>query len=794
MFNNYLKVTLRNLKKNTGFSVINITGLALGLAISFILFFYVLDDLLYDRFHEKADSIYRILSVSEKGTRNAITAGPLVQKVKDDVPEIIASTRLTSLGRVDISRSDIESDMEERNSISGNSLITDPGFFEVFSFPLISGTAGKPLTDPNGIYLFERFAQTLFGEDDPLGKRIELEQLPDAYIAGIVADPPAESHINFDFIIPLNVNWYPDGWNSWENLTLIGYVLVSEGASVSEVEQKMTTVAKENNFYELFEPRLQPLLDVHLGSSDYYYDFINDGKNDRKVVTALAIVGIVVLLIACFNFINLSTARASKRAREVGMRKISGADKKQIAAQFLGESVIVTVAAFLIALFFIKISVPFHANILGKYLDFGFLSRISEFSLLFGVSILIGIISGIYPAFVISSFQPVKVLKGELRTGNSGIFMRRLLIIMQFSITITLVIAAISVYAQIEYLKSLNLGYDRNRLVAVRSLIRSGDDLLSERISNMPEVVSTGRINALPAPNFYRVQIIPEGTDRKDSYTASQMEINETLFNTFSISISEGRNFSRDFALDTVNSVIVNRTLAEKAGWSEPIGKNLDVVDGEGRAIPHNVIGVIDDFHYLTPRQAIEPMLFLCNWRRAIYLTARLDQSPVNETIKKIENIFKEVSPDREFRYYFLDEIFDGYFDSDRYFGEIVGIFSGIAIFIACLGLIGLASYTIEQRRKEIVIRKVLGSNRNSIVYHLSSEFLKYVVIANLLAWPAAYFAVQVWLDDFAYKMSFSPIPSLIAGGGAVLIALSTILYQTMKVASSNPTDSLQYE
>ncbi|MFC1493270.1 ABC transporter permease [candidate division KSB1 bacterium] len=795
MFRNYLIVSLRNLKRNKGFSFINIFGLAFGLAISFILTFYVLDDLAYDRFHENADNIYRIASVSARNTWNSITAGPLVLKVKEDVPEIIASTRLTSFDQMEVGRGQSENTGgSDLNTVSGRGLITDPGFFDVFSFKILSGNTDDALVDPKGAYLTSEFAEALFGEEDPVGKPLSIRFLPDAYVAGIVETPPTTSHIFYELLIPLDVELNPVNWDSWENLALIGYVLLSDGADAAVVEEKMTKVARDNNFYELFVPRLQPLLDIHLGSADYYYDRVNSGKNDTVVVIALGTIGIVVLLIACFNFINLSTAQAAKRAREVGMRKVAGANKRQLSIQFIGESVLIALVSFLFAMVIVQLVAPFLGTILNKQLSFNIFERASTFSAMFGITVILGILSGLYPTFVISSFNPVTVLKGELRSGSSGVFMRRLLIIMQFGITISLVIAVLSVYNQIEYIKSLNLGYDRNRLIAIPSFFRSGDDLLSERLAELPEITAMGRISALPGPNFYRVQIIPEGTDREKSYTASRMYIDEKLFDSFSISLAEGRNFSKEFALDTLNNVIVNRTLAEKAGWKDPIGKNLDIVDAVGTAIPHNVIGVIDDFHYLTPRQAVEPMVFLCNWREAFFLTARLDQSAINEILPKIEEKFKEIFPERELRITFLDELFDSQFESDRSFAENIGIFSGIAIFIACLGLIGLASYSIEQRRKEIVIRKILGSRRNEIVMLLTSDFLKWVVLANLLAWPAGYYAIQIWLNEFAYKMPFSITPFILAGAGALLIAFLTIFYQTLKVASSNPTDSLQYE
>ncbi|MCP4723800.1 MAG: ABC transporter permease, partial [bacterium] len=366
MYKNYFIVTLRNLKRNKGFSFINIFGLAFGLAISFILTFYVLDDLAYDKFHENSEDIYRVASVSARNTWNSITAGPLVLKVKDDVPEITASTRMSFFQGLEVGPGESVSRAgANENTVIGRALITDPGFFDVFSFRILSGNSDNALVDPKGIYLTAEFADALFGEDDPVGRTLSLRFLPDAYVAGIVETPPNTSHIKYELIIPLDVAMNPENWDSWENLGLNGYVLLSEGADVPAVEEKMTIVARDNKFYELFVPRLQPLLDIHLGSAHYYYDYNNMGKNDTVVVIALGTIGLVVLLIACFNFINLSTAQAAKRAREVGMRKVAGANKRQLSIQFIGESIMITIVSFLIAMVIIQLAAPYLGTILN---------------------------------------------------------------------------------------------------------------------------------------------------------------------------------------------------------------------------------------------------------------------------------------------------------------------------------------------------------------------------------------------------------------------------------------------
>ena len=791
---NYLKIAFRNIRKHKGYSFINIFGLAFGLAVAFILTFYVLNDVTFDRFHENADNIYRIISVNTNGRKNAITAGPLVLKVKESIPEIIASTRITSFGQARVQRLDDESGaVSDENTITGRALITDPGFFDVFSFKILSGKTADALKDPGSVFLTPDFAETLFGNENPLGRPLTMPGEENAVVAGIVEKPPNNSHIQFDLIIPLIVERNPVWWDSWENLNLRGYTLLSDNADIVEVEQKMNRVARNNDFYEPCSPRLQPLLDIHLGSSDYDYDLTNFGKNDSVVVFTLGTIGILVLLISCINFVNLSSARAAKRAREVGMRKIVGCHKGQLAVQFIGESVLITVISFILALIFIQMMSPYLNSILDKQLDLRLTDNIHVLAIMLAISIFFGILSGIYPAGVLSSFNPVKVIRGEFQTGRAGVLIRRILVVFQFTITISLIIGVLIIFGQINHLKSINLGYDRENVVAIWASYDTDEDLLKQKLSNFPGVLSMGRSNNLPGRIGYHSQIIPEGTNREDQ-TAACMYVDEGLFETLSISIDAGRSFSKEFTSDSINSIIVNETLVREVGWDSPLGKRLDEVDVTGTAISKSVVGVVKDFHYITPRQSIEPIIFLLNSRNAGFLFVRISQERIHEIIERLHEVYAELFPDRQLQYFFLDDRFDEQFDSDRSFAGNIGIFSGMAIFIACLGLIGLASHAIEQRRKEVVMRKILGCNSETIVRLLTTDFLKWIALANLFAWPCGYFAMQIWLDEFVYKVAFSLWPFILAGVASFLIAFFTIFYQTVKAAQANPADSLRNE
>jgi putative ABC transport system permease protein len=593
-------------------------------------------------------------------------------------------------------------------------------------------------------------------------------------------------------IVPLIPEHRAVWWDSWDNLGLVGYVRLEKNADPKQVEKKMNDVAVANNFAPLFEVRLQPLLDVHLGSAEHYYDFFNRGKNDIVVVYTMGAIGILILLIACFNFINLSTSRASKRAREVGMRKVIGSAKRQLITQFLGESLLMTISTFLVALGLVYFTLPSLDNILNKQLKLGFSENPVLILVFFAVTIIIGILSGIYPAVVLSSFKPVNVIKGEYQTGKKGVLMRRILVVSQFAITTALIVGVFMVYGQIKYLKSKDMGYNREQVLVVFDRLGSGDDIFAQRLKNLPSVVSVGRMDAVPAPNFFRTEIVPEGFDRESNFTASQFHVDEGLFDTLEISIISGRNFSKEFPTDLTDGIIVNEKLVQKALYEDPVGRSISIVNEEGNTIPKQIVGVIRDFHYITVRQAMEPMIFFLNPQRSPLVMVRVAPGQIAQTLTRIEEIHSELNPDSPFNHSFLDESFEAQFNSDKEFMRNIGIFSGIAIFIACLGLIGLVAYAIEQRQKEVVIRKVLGCGEKKIFTLLASDFLKWVLLANIIAWPGAYFAMNQWLNGFTYRVSFLVWPFLIAAAASALIALVTISLQTMRAARANPVDILR--
>lgn len=797
MIKNFFKVALRNIMRQKGYSLINIAGLTIGLSISSIIAFYVIDDLTFDSFHENADNIYRLLTVEQNPNGEmiySITAGPLVPAAIESLPEVVNGARVSAIGTPLVAPGSVpQNEMDAENSVQLRGYITENSFFDMFSFKIIQGEKEKLLTDPSGIVITPSAAEALFGKEDPMGKTLTIPGTPDAYVAGIVEDPPLNSHIQFQFIIPLRVENNAIWWDSWENLALSAYLQTAGNVSETVLEKKIIDVAKANNMAEIYKPQVQPLKDIHLGSAEHRYDGTNFGKNDSTIVYSLAVIGILILFVAAINFINLSTARATKRAREVGMRKVIGSSKDRLIFQFLSESVFVTVLAMLFAIVIIQITVPHLTEVLSKQLDVDFIANPLLLVAMLLIAVFIGILAGLYPAIVLSSFQPVTVLKGEFSSSGVGTLTRKILVLCQFAVTITLIVGVMIIMDQIEYVKNMDMGYNRERVIRTFTPPRTGD-LLVSRLKTVPGVVSVGRSSAVMGSNFIRYEVIPEGSTRENSQMFLQTAIDENFFDPLQIRMAEGRNFSKDFPGDTANSVLINQTAARKAGWNDPVGKRLDMVELDGSVTSKRVIGVVKDFHFTSARQEIEPLFFQLNTQNTFMVIIRLAGNQINETIDRIAEVYSEVNPNANFNSQFLNDLFDQQFNNDRDFATNIAYFSGIAIFIACLGLIGLVSYSVEQRKLEIAVRKVLGTPESSIVYLLAKDFLKWVLLANIIAWPLSFYTMNTWLQGFVYKVPITIWTFIISGFVALIIALSTISYQSIRASRMNPAQSLRSE
>ncbi|MCJ7581672.1 MAG: ABC transporter permease [Candidatus Aminicenantes bacterium] len=796
MLKNYIKIALRNIRKQKGYSVLNFLGLTIGLSVTLVITLYVLDDLRFDKFHENKDQIYRILSIGVKrGTVNSITTGPLVQYARENIPEVLNATRVTRGGRAQIGPLGTNfSSPEGQTALRAETIFADTQFFDVFSFNVIQGDSGQALNRPDSVFLTPKVAQALFGEKDPIGQPIAVRGMENAKVMGIVESPPVNSHIQFEMILPLIPEDQPQMWNSWETLALVGYVLLDKNSDPDIIVSKIMDHAYKNNFPEIFEPKFQPLLDIHLGSSENYYDNLNAGRSDKVVFYTMAFIGILVLLVACINFINLTTSRSSQRAKEVGLRKVIGSSKRQLVGQFLGESVLFTLLTFFAALCLVEGALPVLNSVMKKSLSLVLGQNLFLIFWLFITVLIIGILSGLYPAFVITAYKPVFVLRGQFTSGKKGVFLRKFLVVFQFTVTTVLIICVFIVIAQIKFLKSIDLGYNRSRVVAIPNPLGEGDDLLKDRLLALPSVVSAGRLDALPGPNFWRFELIREGFDRSENFTASRFNIDVDTFKVLEISMSSGRNFSDEFPSDAAEGIIVNETLVRKFEYDEPLGKTLRYYDenNNNSITSKKIIGVIKDFHYLTARQKSEPMIFLLNPRQGFFLMVRIAPGQTAQTLPQIQEQFKILYPNGAFQYSFLDETFDEQFNQDKDFMRNICLFAGLALFIACLGLIGLIAFTIEQRKKEIAIRKVLGCGEGKVYAYLAQSFIKWVLLANLIAWPVSYFATRTWLNDFVFRIPLQPWTFLLATLVILFIAILTISLQTFNAVRRDPVHALR--
>jgi len=502
MLTNTIKVMFRGFKRHKGFTFINFAGLAIGLSVTLIITFYIMDDLKYDRFHPNADRIFRVLSVGVKrGTKNSITSGPLVQAFKRSLPEVQYATRVTQAGRIRVGPEGTDfRNADEGSILQVDCILADTDFFNVFDFKILEGNSGEALATPGSVFLTPQTAQALFGDDNPLGKPVAVHRIENAHVAGIVEAPPQTSHIRFGMVAALIPSQNPVWWDNWENLTLNGYVRLQINADRQATQEKMVELASKSEFPQIFEPRIQPLLDIHLGSADHSYDSLNAGKNDIVVVYTMGVIGILVLLVACINFINLSTSRAGMRAREVGMRKVAGSSQSQLITQFLGESVLTTILTFLGAVLVVQNSLPYLSSILDKQLSLSLTRDLIPLIALFLTAVFIGVLSGVYPSFVLSSFKPVHVLRGDFKTGRNNAILRRVLVVFQFGVTTALLVGVLVILSQIRYLRSMDMGYNRDQVLVLVNGVRQNNALNGGM-----------DLSLIPIENIERIEIVRGG-------------------------------------------------------------------------------------------------------------------------------------------------------------------------------------------------------------------------------------------------------------------------------------------
>lgn len=787
MLKNYIKIAFRNLLRHKVFSFLNIAGLAIGMACSILIFLWVQDELNFDRFHENAESLYRI-TADATTIQVATTPAALAVALKAELPEVKNAGRLSMR---------IESLFEVGNIKfkEKNGFFADSSLLQMFSFPLIKGNAKTALSSPDGIIISEKLAKKYFAHKDALGKTIKLNNKDFFIVKGILKNIPTNAHLQFDYLIPLSFAAKTNDnlkSNSWGNFTFYSYVHLDEGftttpSNISLLNEKINGIFKKNDLRTNIDFNLQPVTAIHLHSK-----FMADvgGHGEIQYVRILSIVAIFILFIACINFMNLATARSGHRAREVGLRKVIGASRRNLIGQFMGESLLLSFLAFFLAITLVFSFLPIFNRLSGKALLLDFSNEYLFIGFLL-IATFAGIFSGSYPALFLSSLQPVIVLKGESKIKKSNFNFRNGLVIAQFVISIILIIGTTIVYSQLQFIKSKNLGFEKENLLYVP---------LSDKEETYKTFKAELEQNHLTS-NFSITSDLPtnlvsgsadidwEGKDPNSQHIFSNFAVDETFVEVFKIKMVSGRGFSKDIKADTTNFLLNEKAVREMGmDTASVIGKAFGAGNRKGK-----IVGVVKDFNYKPVHQSIEPMFLSYNRDDGI-VVIKTQPGKTEATISALKNIWQRTNPAYPFTYNFVDKDLENLYQTEQRMGSLFNAFAVLAIFISCLGLYGLAAFTAEQRTKEIGIRKTLGASVANITGLLSRNFLKLVLIAIALATPLSWFIMSRWLEGFAYKVDLGIEVFIIASCAALLIAGLTVSYESIKAALANPVKSLKSE
>ena len=798
MFRNYLRVTLNNLKKHKSFSLINILGLAIGLACVILITSYVFHELSYDKYHEKADRIYRLrsdLKISGEHLDIPKTSPPMAQYLVENYPEVLNAVRFIPISRMPVR-------YQNRLFSEDHIFFADNSVFDIFTFPFSAGDSETALKTANSAVLTEALAEKYFGSDDPIGKVLNINNEYDFTITGVLKNIPKNSHFVFDMLCSFETLAQTESgqMRNWLSINYYTYILLQDGSDFKLLEQKLPEMIEKNvgGLLKAIKGEmavyLQPLTSIHLHSN-----LMQELSGNSSIVYIYIFVAIAVfiLAIACINFMNLSTARSANRAKEVGLRKVMGANRSAIINQFLGESIFFCLISLVLALVLVELSLPFFKSLSGIDLNIGYLEHSWIIPVLIGLAVMTGVIAGVYPAFFLSSFHPVWVIKGIFKAGAGSIRFRSVLVVFQFFISVFLIIVTIGIFNQLHFMKNKRLGFNKEQIIVISISDESTLDSLQplkEELKKNDSILSVSASSHIPGQTTYVNPFIPEGFSLQDMQYMGELYVDQDFLQTLGIELAEGRNFSPDLQTDTQNSVIINETAAYKFGWKDPIGKTIGDVSASGTIKEKTVIGVVKDFHIESLHKKVIPLYIGYTTHALNVLAVRIKPERISETISFIEKKMDQFDPNRPFDYSFLDDSFDSQYRSEEQLSRVFSYFTILAIFIACLGLLGLASYAAEQKTKEIGIRKVLGASVPDIMILLSTQFAKWILIANFLAWPIAYYSLYKWLQGFAYRINITFAAFILSALISFGIALFTILYQTTRAAAADPIRSLRYE
>ncbi|MGD8537665.1 MAG: ABC transporter permease [Candidatus Aminicenantes bacterium] len=801
MFFNYLKVAIRTIKRYKGYSLINMAGLAIGMTVAGLIFFWVLDELSFDSFNANEDQIHRVCVDLEAGTHMVLPLSmpELGEAVREAFPEVQNFARISRPDRAFIKHEDAEFH-ENLVCYADNSL------FEVFTFLFTQGNPQNALLNPYSAVITQDTAKKYFGNEDPIGQNLKINGTSDYIVTGVVEEIPVNSHFRFHVALSFETLYTENlqDMENWLNIQYYTYLLLAEDTDPDILEDKLSrivdthlgdTLRSMGGSLVLF---LQPLSQIHLHSK-IGGDIAAQG--DITYVYLFSAIAVFVLVLACINFINLATARSATRALEIGIRKTLGSSKKSILLQFLGESMLYSIISLLFAIAAIQTIQPWFETLIGRPLSGASLQIPGFLWGSVGVAVIVGILAGSYPAVYLSGFRPTHVLKSGLPTGISRSIFRNSLVVFQFSVSILLIIGTITVYRQIHFMKTKDLGYDEDHIIVIPGahhlLQRMSFASLREEIMTLTGVIDVGGSAPVPTKGIQYGIFYPQGFTESQPQKLTRMDIEPGYITTMGIDIIEGRNFSSDLLTDDEESLLINETVAKHLGWTNPLGKTITFYPGRGGRgglATRRVIGIVKDFHTSSLHDKIEPLVIVYNYDRIQYLSVRVTPGNISQTISLLKRKWEVLDQQRPFDYFFLDTSLDRQYTSEERVGNLSLYFSLLSIFIGCLGLFGLTAYIAERRTKEIGIRKVLGASAARIVRLLSGEFLLLVLLANVLAWPIAYFGLRLWLRNFSYRINITWPIMIIAACLAVVIAIPTVSFQSIKAALCNPVDSLRYE
>jgi len=801
MIKHYFLFFIRNLTRQKGYTLINIIGLSIGMAVSILILLYVFNELSYDKNIGNVDNKYRINSIFEySGDRFEVerTCGELAPRSVEDIPEVVSAVALYDA----FPFVKYEDKIFQENN--GDVFYAHPSVFDFFSIRLINGNPDKVFEEPMSIVLSETNAKKYFGDENPIGKVLTVNDRHQLKVTGVMEDYTNNSHRKFGMLAPmeafLKMEGIPD-LTAYGNSCITYIEMIPEANQPAVIEKLVTTS------YSFVPPQLieqldvsmnhylQPIKKIHLFTR--FGDFGEKPTGGRIVyVYIFSAIAIFILLLACVNFMNLATARYANRAKEVGVRKIVGAERKILIRQFLGESLFISFISLCTAVVLAELFLPVFNNLIGKELDLIYSNNWGVIVGLIVLGIFVGMISGSYPAFFLTSFNPLDVIKGSLRGGSSGRRIRTFLVVFQFIIALILITSTLVIYMQMNYVRKKDLGFNKDHMVVVRlrgSEIQQKSQLFADALDQIPGIKSHSFSSDRPgiSTSWHMVYDF-EGKEGEQSPAFAAVDIDENFIETVGLELTDGRNFSREFSTDST-AMLINQATADYAGWDEPVGKAIWEMNEEFEKVKFHVVGVIKDFHMESLHRRIEPLMFKFATRKR-YCLVRIHPQNIDQTIASIESAWDKLSPSRPFNHHFLNDSYDQEYRSEQKLGKIFIWFAGFAIFIACLGMVGLVSFVTVSRTKEIGIRKVLGSKVGEIVGMITWDFVKMILISWIIASPVAYFIMKNWLERFAYKMDLSVWIFIFTGLIALLFTMVSITYQSVRAANKNPVEAIAYE